>query len=91
MNKFQEIEAVALTEPPSKINVSVIDLFKVGLIKSPAMCGFNFTLKIVSWADQWGKLKQKLVGNQQHWVLHLAAVKPNLQKKGLGELAPANP
>jgi hypothetical protein len=75
-----------MMEPPAKAASSFIDLLKIGALKGPAKCGLTFTMRILSLGDDWAKLREKIVGKQQHWLIHLIGVKPSLQKKGIGKL-----
>jgi hypothetical protein len=85
-NKLGQIEGVSFWETPSfDSSIKTINLIRSGVVAGPAKFGLNSTVKILAIIDQLEGQREKVMGKQLYWTLHLVSVRPEFQKKGIGK------
>jgi len=79
-----EIEATVTLRPPSGIAISTLTMVRRGLVPFALKHGRAAVKRLFWLKDTYDRLEGEAARGEPHWHVHMMAVRPDLQGRGLG-------
>jgi GNAT superfamily N-acetyltransferase len=80
----EEVVATVTIRPPRGIRVSTASMIKVGLPIFALRRGLGVVRRMLAVGEQYDVLEAEVTAGRPHWYVHMMAVDPSSQGKGVG-------
>jgi GNAT superfamily N-acetyltransferase len=76
--------ATVTMRPPAGVSISLLTMIRRGLLPFALAHGHRAVRRLFTLKNTYDALESRLARGQQHWLVHMMAVDPSRQGKGLG-------
>lgn len=78
------VVATVTIRPPGGVTISVLTMIRRGLLPFALAHGHRAVRRLLTLKDTYDALEKRLARGERHWLVHMMAVDPSRQGKGLG-------
>jgi GNAT superfamily N-acetyltransferase len=80
----REVVATVTMRPPDGVSISMITMIRRGLLPFAIAHGRRAVRRLLTVKEKYDAIEARLAGGERHWFVHMMAVDPTRQGKGVG-------